>query len=105
MTEAGYNVKQNKNAKSQVSECIKSLQTDSNLPIQRARMRVKVSIPLTDKERLKEKLLEGAEKVEHESTVEADWVVVRSFDAEQSSPYSDSDFVFRPYLSIRANSV
>ena len=77
MNEAGYSLKQNKNAKSQVSECIKILQTESKLPIQRARMRVKVSIPAADQERLKVKLLEGAEKVEHDITVKDDWEVVR----------------------------
>lgn len=77
MTEAGYSVKQNKSAKSQVSECIKALQTESKLPIQRARMRIKVSIPVADKERLKDKLLEGAEKVELDLTVKDDWEVVR----------------------------
>ena len=78
MDEAGYSVKQNKNAKSQVSECIKLLQTGSKLSIQRARMRVKVSIPAADKERLEGKLLEGVEKVEHDLTVNDDWEVVRS---------------------------
>jgi len=78
MNEAGYSVKQNKNAKSQVSECIKLLQTGSTLSIQRARMRVKVSIPITVKERLESKLLEGVEKVEHDSTVNDNWEVVRS---------------------------
>lgn len=46
MAEAGFSVKQGKNAKSQVSECIKLLQAESSLPIQRARMRIKVSIPI-----------------------------------------------------------
>ncbi|KAF9535785.1 SBDS protein C-terminal domain-containing protein [Crepidotus variabilis] len=80
MTEAGYSVKQNKNAKSQVSECIKLLQTDSQLPIQRARMRIKVCIPATEKERLKEQLLAGVEKVEAEETRQNDWEVTMLID-------------------------
>ena len=77
MNEAGYSVKQTKNAKSQVSECIKLLQTESKLPIQRARMRIKVSIPVAKMESLKEQILEGAEKVEVEQTGQDDWEVVR----------------------------
>lgn len=77
MNEAGYSVKQNKNAKSQVSDCIKVLQTESKLPIQRARMRVKVSIPVEDGEKLKDKILEGAEKVEADEKSQNEWEVVR----------------------------
>lgn len=76
MTEAGYSVKQNKNAKSQVSECIKLLQTDSKLPIQRARMRIKVCMPESEKERLKDRLFESVEKVESEEIKQSDWEVV-----------------------------
>lgn len=77
MAEAGYSIKQNKNAKSQVSECIKLLQTDSNLPIQRARMRIKVSLPIADAEKLREKVVKAAEKVEHDETGQSDWEIVR----------------------------
>jgi len=83
MTEAGYSVKQNKNAKSQVSECIKLLQSDSNLPIQRARMRVKLSLPIADAEKLREKVLELAEKVEHDEAGQADWEVTMLIDPGQ----------------------
>ncbi|KAH7104530.1 SBDS-domain-containing protein [Auriculariales sp. MPI-PUGE-AT-0066] len=56
MHEAGFSVKQGKNAKSQaspaplfVTDCIKLIQTESKLPIQRARMRIRVvlSQPVT----------------------------------------------------------
>jgi ribosome maturation protein Sdo1 len=60
-----------------VSECIKLLQSDSNLPIQRARMRVRVTMPTADSKRLREKILEGAEKVEDEETGQEEWEVVR----------------------------
>lgn len=98
MAEAGFSVKQNKNAKSQVrslvppalfrynsidegkqvSECIRMLQTSSNLPIQRARMRVRVTMPTADGKRLKEKMTEGAEKIEEDIMGQDEWEVVRS---------------------------
>ncbi len=99
MNEAGYSVKQNKNAKSQVSECIKVLQTESTLPIQRARMRVKVSVPVEDRERLKDKILEGAEKVEVDEKSQNEWEVVRRLDCSfisVSSHHSASDDTHRP---------
>ena len=79
MTEAGYSVKQGKNAKSQVAECIKLLQSDSNLPIQRARMRIRVTVPSADEQRLREKLLGGVEKVEKDDVKAEDWEIVRTF--------------------------
>lgn len=66
MAEAGYSVKQGKTAKSQVSECIKLLQTESSLPIQRARMRIKVTLPIQTGLEVKNKIVECADKVEHE---------------------------------------
>jgi len=41
---------------------------------------VKVSIPAADKERLKDKLLEGVEKVELDLTVKDDWEVTMLID-------------------------
>lgn len=76
MGEAGYSVKQGKNAKSQVGECIKLLQSDSNLPIQRAPMRIRVMMPKADGERLREKVLGGAEKVEKDEVRAEDWETV-----------------------------
>jgi len=83
MTEAGFSVKQGKNAKSQVSECIKLLQTGSTLPIQRARMRVKVTMPVDDGNKLREKLIEGAEKVEEDKMGEQQWEAVMLIDPGQ----------------------
>ena len=76
MGEAGYSVKQGKNAKSQVSECIKLLQSGSKLPLQRARMRVRVTIPRVDAERLREKVLVTAEKVEKDEQGTEEWETV-----------------------------
>ncbi|KAF8633911.1 hypothetical protein AX15_001098 [Amanita polypyramis BW_CC] len=92
MAEAGFSVKPNKTAKSQVgmvsqhvamtftfvqvSECIKLLQSNSKLPIQKARMRVRVFVPTEDIDQLREKLLQGAEKVENEEKGQSDWEAV-----------------------------
>lgn len=78
MTEAGFSVKQGKTAKSQVSECVRMLQTESKLPIQRARMRVRVTMPTQDGKRLREKIVEGAEKVEDDEMGQDQWEVVRT---------------------------
>ncbi|TFK40931.1 SBDS protein C-terminal domain-containing protein [Crucibulum laeve] len=83
MAEAGFSVKQNKTAKSQVSECIKLLQTDSNLPIQRARMRVRVTTPTADGKRLREKITEGAEKIEDDEMGQDEWEIIMLIDPGQ----------------------
>jgi ribosome maturation protein SDO1 len=77
MSEAGFSVKQNKTAKSQVSECIKLLQTESKLPIQRARMRIRLTLPAADGTRLRQQVLDAAEKVERDETSEETWEIVR----------------------------
>jgi ribosome maturation protein SDO1 len=79
MTEAGFSVKQGKTAKSQVSECIKLLQTESNLPIQRAHMRIRVTVPAADGQRLRDDIIKAGEKVEHEESSEQNWEVVRCY--------------------------
>jgi len=49
-----------------VSECIKALQSDSTLPIQRAKMRIRVVVPAANIDGLRERLLDGVDKLEHE---------------------------------------
>jgi ribosome maturation protein SDO1 len=83
MSEAGYSVKPGKNAKSQVTECIKLLQSDSKLPIQRARMRIRVTMPNADGERLREKVLGGAEKVEKDEVTAGNWEIIMLIDPGQ----------------------
>jgi len=83
MTEAGFSVKQGKTAKSQVTECIKLLQTSSTLPIQRARMRIRVTMPVKDGKRLKDKLLEGAETLEEEDWGTESWEAILLIDPGQ----------------------
>ncbi|KAF8349863.1 Shwachman-Bodian-diamond syndrome protein [Amanita rubescens] len=80
MAEAGFSVKPNKTAKSQVSECIRLLQSNSKLPIQKARMRVKVFVPAEEIDRLREKLLEGVEKVESDEKGQNEWEGVMLID-------------------------
>jgi ribosome maturation protein SDO1 len=83
MSEAGFSVKPGKTAKSQVLECIKLLQTNSSLPIQRARMRVRVHLPSKAAERLKAKVHESAEKVEDEEMGEEEWKTTLLIDPAQ----------------------
>jgi len=80
MAEAGFSVKPNKTAKSQVSECIRLLQSNSKLPIQKAKMRVKVFVPAEEIDRLREKLLEGVEKVESDEKGQNEWEGVMLID-------------------------
>lgn len=89
MNEAGYSVKQNKTAKSQITECLKLLQTESKLPIQRARMRIKVTIPSADIDKVKDKILESAETVENEETKETEWDVTMLIDPSQFRVIND----------------
>lgn len=67
----------------EVSECIKLLQSDSTLPVQRARMRIRVNLPASHVEKLKPRLLEAAETLENEET------------ADEWSGVSGSFIVFR----------
>ncbi|KZO99696.1 Shwachman-Bodian-diamond syndrome protein [Calocera viscosa TUFC12733] len=82
MTEAGFSVRQGKGAKSQVLDCIRLLQEKSSLPIQRVRMRVRVTMPNKDGKRFKEKITEMAETVEDEDWGD-DWEVILIIDPGQ----------------------
>ncbi|KAG8736981.1 hypothetical protein FRC10_008667 [Ceratobasidium sp. 414] len=82
MTETGFSVKTGKNAKAQVLECIKHLQSHSTLPIQRARMRIRITMPSKDGKRLKEQILQGADKIEDEDWGE-EWEVTMLIDPGQ----------------------
>lgn len=59
-----------------MSECIKILQSDSTLPIQRAKMRIRVIVPAANIDDLRERLLDGVDKLEHEEKGE-EWSGVR----------------------------
>ncbi|KAI0726043.1 Shwachman-Bodian-diamond syndrome protein [Fomitopsis betulina] len=89
MVEAGFSVRPGKNAKSQVSECLKLLQSESNLPIQRARMRIKVTLPKVDAERLRTRVLESAETVERDNSSDEQWETVLLIDPGQFRVLND----------------
>jgi ribosome maturation protein SDO1 len=42
-------------------------------------MRVKVAMPTADSKRLREKIIQGAEKIEDDETGQEEWAVVRPF--------------------------
>ena len=90
MTEAGFSVKPGKSAKAQVSEGIKLLQTHSQLPIQRARMRVKVTVPKADAESVRVKVLESAESVEKTEEGGEEWETVRALRHRAEARWSRS---------------
>ncbi|KAG8882809.1 hypothetical protein FRB97_007743 [Tulasnella sp. 331] len=83
MSEAGFSLKPGKTTKSQVLECIKLLQSNSTLPIQRARMRVRVTMPMKDGKRLKDAVLETAEKVEENDFAGDEWEAIMVIDPGQ----------------------
>ena len=62
-----------------MSECIKALQSDSTLPIQRAKMRIRVFVPIVNIDDLREKLLDSVDKLEHEDKGEDEWSGVGGF--------------------------
>jgi len=83
LVEAGFSVRPGKNAKSQVSECIKLLQTESKLPIQRARMRVSIILPIADANRLRTRISEAAESVERDDMGAEKWETILLIDPSQ----------------------
>ncbi|KAJ7226086.1 SBDS protein C-terminal domain-containing protein [Mycena pura] len=89
MAEAGFSVKPDKTAKSQVSACIKQLQSESTLPIQRSRMRVRVTMPAADAKRLRDKVIEGAEKVEDDTIGQDEWEAIMLIDPGQFRVIND----------------
>jgi len=68
MTQVGFSVKPDKPVKAQVLECIRLLQEQATLPIQRARMRIRVILPTTRSKNLKKG---KKEKEEEDTEVEA----------------------------------
>lgn len=76
LAEVGFSVDPSRNAKSQVLAAMKLLQQNSQLPIQRARMRVRITIPVADLPQLEEKIRQGAEVVDGSETREQEWETV-----------------------------
>ncbi|KAI5449033.1 hypothetical protein NCC49_005683 [Naganishia albida] len=68
---------------SQALECIKLLLEKSPLPIERARMKVRLTMPNRDGKRLKERVLACAEKVEEDDMTSDEWEVIMLIDPGQ----------------------
>ena len=66
LRDMGYSVNLSKSSKQQALEAIKQIQERTALPIQRARMRLRVVMPAKDGKRIKEALLKCVDHVEDE---------------------------------------
>ncbi|CAD6924877.1 unnamed protein product [Tilletia controversa] len=75
MAEVHFSVKPGKSAKSQALELIKILQEKKTIPIERARMKVRVTMPNKDGKRIKEKVVPLVEKVEDEDWTD-EWELI-----------------------------
>lgn len=76
MTEIGFSVKSEKAAKGQALELIKVLSSGETLPIQRVRMRLRISMAAKDGKRLKEQILKDVDEVEEETMEDGEWEAV-----------------------------
>ncbi|EJD04442.1 Shwachman-Bodian-diamond syndrome protein [Fomitiporia mediterranea MF3/22] len=88
LSEVGFSVDPSKNAKSQVLGAIKLLQ-GGRLPVQRARMRVRLTIPAADVEKLEARIREGAEVVEDTEERNELWEVTLQIDPAQFRVYKE----------------
>ncbi|KAJ2746056.1 hypothetical protein GGI20_001683 [Coemansia sp. BCRC 34301] len=70
MADIHYSVNPNRSAKQQALDVIKQIQEQNTVPIARAQMRIRISLPRKDAKRLKEKILELVAKVEDEEREE-----------------------------------
>lgn len=78
MTEVGFSTRAEKTAKAQALDLIRTLsQPGSVLPVQRVRMRVRITMPSKDAKRVKDKVIEMVEEVEEED-MDAEWEAVSS---------------------------
>lgn len=76
MTELGYSTRADKAAKSQALDLIKTLsQPGSVLPLERVRMRVRITMPSKDAKRIKDKVVALVDEVEEEE-MDAEWETV-----------------------------
>ncbi|KAJ9099125.1 hypothetical protein QFC21_004004 [Naganishia friedmannii] len=83
MQEVHFNVRGDKPAKSQALECIKLLLEKSPLPIERARMKVRLTMPPKDGKRLRERVVACAESVEEDEMTMQEWEVIMLIDPGQ----------------------
>ncbi|KAL7415725.1 Shwachman-Bodian-diamond syndrome protein [Mrakia frigida] len=83
MVEVGFSIKPEKPVKVQVLDCIRLLQASSTLPIQRARMRVRITLPAEDGAKLIGRITSTAEAVEEDDLGEKTWTVTILIDPSQ----------------------
>lgn len=74
-----FNVQPTKAVKSQILDAIRRLQEAKTLPIQRARMRIRLTMPSKEGKRLKEEILNNVETVEEDEWSEQ-WELVALID-------------------------
>lgn len=79
MHEVGYNINTSKGAKVQALDLIKVLQAAKTIPIARAQMRVRITLPSKDGKRLKDKVLALVAKVEDDDWGD-EWELVALID-------------------------
>ncbi|EPQ27026.1 uncharacterized protein PFL1_05310 [Pseudozyma flocculosa PF-1] len=79
MHEVHYSVKTGKSAKSQALDVIRLLQEKKTIPIERAKMRVRVTMPNKDGKKIKDKVVALVEKVEDEDWSD-EWELIASID-------------------------
>ncbi|BEI85153.1 hypothetical protein CcaverHIS002_0505540 [Cutaneotrichosporon cavernicola] len=75
MAELGYSVRGDKTAKAQALDLIRQLGADSILPVQRVRMRVRITMPAKDGKRVKDKVVALIDEVEEED-IGAEWEAI-----------------------------
>ncbi|KAJ2833930.1 hypothetical protein FBU31_001839 [Coemansia sp. 'formosensis'] len=71
MADIHYSVNPNRSAKQQALDVIKQIQEQNTVPISRAQMRIRISMPRKDAKRLREKLLELVATIEDEERDES----------------------------------
>lgn len=76
MTEIGFSVKSERAAKGQALDLIRVLAQGDTLPIQRVRMRLRISMAAKDGKRLKEQILKDVDEVEEDNMEDGEWEAV-----------------------------
>ncbi|KAK4057002.1 hypothetical protein OIO90_001902 [Microbotryomycetes sp. JL221] len=79
MNEVGFSAKSGKSAKVQALDLIKTLQAQKTLPIARAQMRVRISVPSKEGKRIKDKVLALVAKVEDDDWAD-EWELIGLID-------------------------
>ncbi|GAA99879.1 uncharacterized protein L969DRAFT_95297 [Mixia osmundae IAM 14324] len=80
MDQLGYAVHTNKSIKSQALELIKQIQSESALPIQRAQMRIRLTLPVGQSKTLKGQITPLCASIEAQETNSSEWEIVALID-------------------------